>query len=165
MSWSARLLLGILLWFLAGFLGFYESYRLKLRVSQLEQLQSVLKLLETEIRFARIPINTFLERFKDSHSIIKSCYARYQNNLDFSSAWTEMINQISVLNKEEKNVFCEFGKSFGTTDHFGQLDSCNLMQSHITRMQEEARSNLQKKGTLYRSLGFLCGAGIVLILM
>ena len=165
MSWSVRILIGFLLWFLAGMLGFYESHRLKQRVAHLEHLQSVFEVFETEIRFAKSPIQTILERYQDSYPIFKTCYERCQNGADFPSAWTETVERISGLQNEEKRLLLDFGKTFGMTDHSGQLDSCSLMRSHLKRLLEESRYELQKKGKLYRSLGILCGAGIVLIVM
>ena len=165
MNWFLKLLLGVLLWAVAGVFGWQESYRLRLRVKQLEQLESIFQIFETEIRFGLTPISLILEHHRETYSFLETCSVFLSKGMSFSSAWKQTILKTTGLRTEEKQLLLEFGNSFGKSDPAGQTELCGLTRCHLKRLREEAVVHYRSKGKLYRSLGFFCGAGIILVLM
>lgn len=67
------------------------------------------------------------------------------------------------FNKEDKEVLKMFGKLLGKTDKKGQISEIEITNSFIEKQIEKAENEKNKNAKLYKSLGVICGIGIVII--
>lgn len=69
------------------------------------------------------------------------------------------------LTTEDKTIIKNFSKMLGKTDLQGQVNEIELTQSFIDSQIEKAVEEKEKNAKLYKTLGVICGVGIVIILL
>ena len=151
---------------IAGLLGFFEAWRLKLRVRHLEAMLSFLKALETEIQFTAAPIGQIIAHHQQDMDLLSQCGKLLAEGAHFQDGWYQAVSQDrGGFTKQDRTYLYQFGEAFGKTDKAGQIAGCRLT---IRRMEEQlakAQDDVTRKARLYRSLGILCGAGVFCILV
>ncbi|WP_205134982.1 stage III sporulation protein SpoIIIAB [Virgibacillus halotolerans] len=170
MKWiGALLLIGTTTW-----MGFEWSKRLSKRPKHIRQFKSALQILEAEILYSQLPLqDAFTVVAKQIPDPTKSFFEllgqhMQSENTELFSLWNESIDQlmqISYLGDTEKEILKQFGRTLGQHDFYQQQKHIQLTVNHLDRELEDARDNHNKYNKMAKSLGFLCGLFIVLLLI
>ncbi|WP_188453684.1 stage III sporulation protein SpoIIIAB [Virgibacillus oceani] len=170
MKWVGVLLfIGTTTW-----IGFEISKRLNNRPKQIRQLKNALQILEAEILYSQLSLKDAFETIasqipQPSQSFFKSLSDGMQKSgTDLSNLWKKRIDKFmkeSALGNNEKEILLQFGQTLGQHDFIQQQKHIQLTVSHLNRELEEARDNQYKYSKMAKSLGFLCGLFIVLLLI
>jgi len=144
--------------------GFYLSYNLKLRLSLYNSLLDFLSRLQTNIRYFNDDIFKLIKI-----SCPTSLSAYYKSDIrPFQAFWQSFINSISktyFLSKEDKNTLSEFGRILGATDVEGQLSHIEIYKGIFSEKQKSLQSEYKTKSRLYKTLGFVAGAVLALLIV
>lgn len=147
----------------ACLIGVTESWRLKLRVRQLEAILLFFQQMEEEIRYTASPVMEIMDVHREDMAMLHLCRQKLAEGMSFPEAWKFSIEEAGGrLTKTDRRYLIEFGAAFGGMDQAGQLSACQLTKERLGHQLAEARNDVEKKAKLYRSLGVLCSAGILL---
>lgn len=83
-------------------------------------------------------------------------------------AWTLSLDDIwkkTAMKEPELEIMKQFGETLGRHDRLSQQKQIMLTLTHLEREEEEAREIQGKYEKMVRSLGFLSGLLIVILLM
>lgn len=174
-----KTLLKIMGWslILVGGLGFGDAAARELgkRVAQLEELQRLLLILQGEIRCVRITLPAVCELLaKEQKLHFNSSFGRYLKILESGQdrrqerIWSRNLKEIQkllFLTKKEQQDLEEFGQLLGRMDMPMQLSAIQFYQEKIMLSLAEAKAAADSRQKLYRYLGALGGAALVLVIM
>ena len=148
---------------------------LELRVRQLQQFQRSLKLLATEVSFSRALL---AEAFKTVGSRceapVRELYLAAAGlllsgkELGAREAWREAVKQVypkTCFTPEDREIIESLGVSLGISGQEGQLKQVQLTGQHLDFALEGARDNRERQARLWRYLGFISGAALVILLL
>ncbi|GAA0350916.1 stage III sporulation protein SpoIIIAB [Bacillus horti] len=155
--------------------GYHLARRLSNRTNQIRDLLMSLQLLETEICYGATPLQSAFEKIGKQHSgfvsqLFGNC-SHYFTSLDGASTiqcWSKALGDVkaqSALKKVEWEWLEHFGTVIGNSDRLDQQKHLNLMMTHLKKYEEEARDDQLKYEKMYRTLGFLAGAVIVILML
>lgn len=170
MNWIGALLLIIT----TTWLGFDWSNRLSNRPKQIRQIKNALQILEAEIVYSQLPlreafINISRQIPEPTRSFFEEIGLSLQDkNIDFYIVWKEKVDVLiknSSLAANEKEILYQFGRTIGQHDFYQQQKHIQLTLSHLERELEDAREEQYKYSKMAKSLGFLAGLFIVLLLI
>ncbi|SHF59969.1 stage III sporulation protein SpoIIIAB [Ornithinibacillus halophilus] len=154
--------------------GFEWSQSLTRRPKQIRQLKNALQILEAEILYSQLPLrDAFLTISNQIPDPTKSFFLQLAeemttNNNDFGSIWKNSVDSYiskSSLNQTEKEILIQFGQTLGQHDFTQQQKHIQLTLHHLERELQEAIDNHYKYSNMAKTLGFLCGIFIVLLLI
>lgn len=170
MKWiGALLFIGTTTW-----IGFEWSQNLSKRPKHIRQVKNALQILEAEILYSQLPLK---DAFTTIASQIPYPMKPFFKNLsidmvedsnDLVALWDKHINVLlkeSALGNNEGEILKQFGRTLGQHDFYQQQKHIQLTVTHLNRELEEARDNQFKYSKMAKSLGFLCGVFIVLLLL
>ena len=145
---------------LAGGLGFGDAAarELRKRVAQLEELQRLLLILQGEIRCVRLTLPAVCELLaKDAKAPFQQFFWKVSEDLGKRTGQTA--GEIWSRNLKE------FGQLLGRMDMPMQLSAIQFYQEKIMLSLAEAKAAADSRQKLYRYLGALGGAALVLVIM
>lgn len=170
MKWiGALLLIGTTTW-----IGFEWSRNLTKRPKHIRQLKNALQILEAEIVYSQLPLHDAFQTiakqipqpakafFKDLASELAA------HSVDLPEIWEENVKRyiaVSCMGGNEKEILNQFGRTLGQHDFMQQQKHIHLTVNHLDRELQDARDNQYKYSNMAKSLGFLCGLFIVLLLI
>ncbi|ASK63227.1 stage III sporulation protein SpoAB [Virgibacillus phasianinus] len=170
MEWiGALLFIGTTTW-----IGFEISNKLRDRPKHIRQLKNALQILEAEILYSQLPLrdafDSIAKQLPDpTRTFFQDLAINLdENKTDLFSVWSqhmEMLNRISAIGKNEKEILNQFGRTLGQHDFNQQQKHIQLAVHHLDRELEEARDNEMKYSKMAKSLGVLSGLFIVLLLI
>ena len=151
-------------------LGMVLSQKYISRVNELKDLKSALVLLKTKIRYTYAPLkDIFLDTAKSLKGNIANLFQNACSNIEYFGAtecFCKAIDETTLnLTAEDKNILKNFSKMLGKTDLEGQVNEIELTQNFIDTQIEKAVEEKEKNAKLYKTLGVICGVGIVIILL
>ncbi|MGE5614175.1 MAG: stage III sporulation protein SpoIIIAB [Bacillota bacterium] len=158
-----------------SFIGFALSQDLKKRPRQLRELQGLLQMFENHITYLSDIIVEAFERI----SRVGQCETcvffsraaeilREDGSCGAPGAWERAVRECirtTSLNKEDEEILSAFGRSLGNTDLEGQIKNIRLTLSQLKVQEEKAEENRDRNERMYKSLGLLGGAAIVILLL
>ena len=100
--------------------------------------------------------------FKETGSIMR------QQHVDSGSAWKQAIEKHREQLPFDDSEICElydFGELFGKSDRMNQDVVIGMERERITMLEKRAQEEVVTKGKLYRNLGALTGAAMVILLI
>ncbi|OUM84804.1 MAG: stage III sporulation protein AB [Bacillus thermozeamaize] len=164
----------ILILFSATALGFYYSRRFAERPQQLRHLQAAFEMLETDVLYR-------LERLSDSFYRIGSTIPKpigplfhiaaeeldRSDGLPTEQCWERALRRIwpeTSLKEKEQEVLLQFGHSLGNSDRESQVKHIRALLRHLQVEEELAREEQLKYEKMSRTLGFLGGLFVVILL-
>ena len=155
-------------------LGFDFAKRLSDRPKQLRQLKVAIQSLEAEIMYGLTPlaeasihiakqmpkpISYFFEHFSD----------RLQNKQETAfEAWEESLKEtwdLTSMLDSEREVMMQFGATLGQHDREQQQKQIKLTLAHLEREELEAKDRQHRYERMIKSLGFLTGLLIVILML
>ena len=145
---------------LVGGLGFGDAADRELgkRVAQLEELQRLLLILKGDIRCVRLTLPAVCELLaKDAKAPFQQFFWKVSEDLGKRTGQTA--GEIWRQDLEE------FGQLLGRMDMPMQLSAIQFYQKKITLSLAEAKAAADSRQKLYRYLGALGGAALVLVIM
>lgn len=168
-------LLGAALIVLAGaMIGHIKARRLADRPAQIRRFIRVLQQLETEIAYGFTPLPEAL--FKLAHQTAEpfatlfadiAANLRSGSGLTVKEAWEQAVKErwpYTAMQEGEQDILLQLGSSLGTTDREDQLKHLRLTSSQLGSMESEAAEEQRRFEKMWRSLGVLGGALIVVMM-
>lgn len=102
------------------------------------------------------------EVFTESSAIMKD------QHLDAGAAWKEAVEKYREhlpLSESDFMEINDFGELLGKSDRLSQETVIEMERERIAELERKARENADTKGKLYRNLGALTGAAMVILLI
>lgn len=156
----------------AGLLGVTRASQLKKRIILLEGFLCMILELKGQINYFREPlmnINIHMREKADSEAFIlleRVCHDLREKEAQISKIWAQKTKEIynsSALEEEDIKLFCYAGTFIGQTDFENQLARFQHLERRLGEQINSAKENYNRKGPLYRKIGFLAG-GITAII-
>lgn len=158
-------------------IGYALSGSYSNRPKQLKTLQSLLQILENEIRYmSSVIVDCFEKIYKSTNSPVSLFFKttlEYLNNADgtemnLAQAWEKSIRKHlrdTALNKEDADILISFGKMLGNSDLQGQIKNITFTLYQLDLQEQKAEELKKKYDTMYKTLGVLGGAVAVVLLI
>ncbi|MDP4085604.1 MAG: stage III sporulation protein SpoIIIAB [Bacillota bacterium] len=153
--------------------GFEASRKYSERTKQLRLLKSALQSLEAEIMYGHTPLHEAsrrlaeqlpypLARFFDS-------FAKKLTNMETTvkDAWEMSLREIwrqTALKQGEFEIMKQFGETLGRHDRISQQKQIMLTLTHLEREELDAVDKQAKYEKMVKSLGFLSGLLLSILL-
>jgi stage III sporulation protein AB len=154
--------------------GFEASRHLSERPRQLRLLKSALQSLEAEIMYGHTPLHEAARRLSSQLakpiSWFFESFSRKLTDTDTTvkDAWEESLKEIwklTAFKQTELEIMKQFGETLGRHDRISQQKHIMLTLSHLEREETEARERQAKYENMVKSLGFLSGILLIILLM
>lgn len=166
---GAILILAITTW---GGFEFSKSYSDRTR--QLRHFRNSLQALEAEIMYGHVPLSEAAARLsKQMPKPVARFWGDFSAQLGeqdatVKTAWEKSLKSSGpflALRKAELEILAQFGETLGRHDRFQQQKQIILAMTHLEREEEEAVQSQMKYEKMVKSLGFLSGLLIIILLL
>ncbi|KAB7669984.1 stage III sporulation protein SpoIIIAB [Bacillus sp. B1-b2] len=157
-----------------SFGGFEFSKVLSQRPKQLRALRSALQSLDAEIMYGHTPLHEACRRLSEQLAEpLSSFFKKFSDRLltedtNVKDAWTVSLDETwkkTAMKNTELEIMKQFGETLGRHDRFSQQKQIILTLTHLEREEQDARDLQGKYEKMIKSLGFLSGLLIVILLM
>ncbi len=154
-------------------IGFEASRHLSERPRQLRDLKSALQSLEAEIMYSHTPLHEAARRLAAQLSKPLSTFfdgfagKLIDTETTVKQAWETSLREVwksTALKKGEFEIMKQFGETLGRHDRFSQQKHIMLTLSHLEREEANAIQAQLKYEKMVKSLGFLSGLLLVILL-
>ncbi|WP_077621606.1 stage III sporulation protein SpoIIIAB [Sediminibacillus massiliensis] len=170
MKWIGAMILLIA----TSWAGIEFAKKLTDRPKQIRQLKNALQVMEAEILYSHAtiaeacisvarqlprPVSEFFEKVGVELG---------KRNRDLYEIWVENLDdiwQFVSLRENEKEILRQFGRTLGQHDFIQQQKHIQLALSHLERELQEALEQQNRYSKMVKSLGFLTGLLLVLLLI
>ena len=165
-------IMGIL--FACTMFGYVKASYFAKRPQHIRQFIVALQRIETEIVYAQTPLQeAFLhvsaqvsEPFAEMFQVMSSRLQTHQGT-PLCEIWKQSLQacwQHAALKKSEFEIAVQLGHVLGVSDYQDQVKHLRLAISQLQAEESEARQEQQKYESMWRSLGLLMGALIVILM-
>ena len=170
MKWIGMLLI----LFTCTWVGIDKSNKFKGRTNQLREFIQALQLMEAEMTFGKLPIQSLFELLSEQLSEPVSHFFDDLNkrltHVDYSlqEVWQETIQNHFhrlALTKKDLHVLKQFGDTLGLHDLVQQKKQMELASIHLHKQLNESVEEEKRFANMSRTLGLLTGVLIVLVLI
>ena len=149
--------------------GIWFSRRLKERERFMSSVILLINELTVQIKYTNTEIGTMLKHASRNQAyqnllFVTSCTDINENG-DFHPLWNEGVKKQPYLTPADRELLLALGDRLGETDLDGQLSFLELTCEMLKKQQQEAAENYRKKGRMYRSVGFLCGLALGIMVL
>lgn len=168
-------LIGAMLVLIAGTaFGFQQAARYADRAVQLRQLLQVLQRLETEIGYGHTPLADALERSAAGRdgpvaALLTAAAGRLRaGGPAFRDCWRETIEsgwRDTALRDPERAAVLGLGDALGISDRMDQIKHIRLAAAALQAEEATARDEQVRYGKMWRSLGFMAAALVVILMV
>jgi len=154
--------------------GFEASRHLSERPRQLRMLKSALQSLDAEIMYGHTPLHEAARRLttqiaKPLSWFFESFASRLTSaETTVKIAWEESLNEIwklTALKQGEYEIMKQFGETLGRHDRVSQQKQILLALAHLEREEHDAYERQAKYEKMVKSLGFLSGLLLIILLL
>ncbi|MDQ0220811.1 stage III sporulation protein SpoAB [Peribacillus cavernae] len=154
--------------------GFEASRHLSQRPRQLRQLKSALQSLEAEIMYGHTPLgDAALKISKQIPKPLSWFFEIFSGRLasgetTVKTAWDESLKEVwksLALKQGEFEILSQFGETLGRSDRYNQQKQILLTMTHLEREENDAIDRQGKYEKMVKSLGFLSGLLLIILLM
>ncbi|KZE74243.1 stage III sporulation protein AB [Paenibacillus elgii] len=168
-------LLGAMLILLAGTLfGFYQASQLSRRPRQIADLIRMLQRLETEIVYGFTPLPDALRRAaRADDSPAGALFAAAAEELgkpggrSVQAVWEHSVSRgwkTTSMKAAERDILLQLGSTLGLTDRDDQVKHLRLTVSSLQGEADIARDERERYERMWKSLGLLMGALVVILM-
>lgn len=154
--------------------GLLIANNYKQRPLELRNLRSMLNLLETEIIYASTPLPIALDKIaKHADNNISKLFYKARdylisgNGITADEAWQKALNDIlnnSYLLEEDTGILKNFGIGLGCSGKNEQLKNIQLAKELLKKQELKAEQDKSQNERLWKTMGFLSGIAIVLLI-
>jgi len=164
----------LLAFLLCSLLGIQRASSLHERAKLLELMQNDVRRLMIAMEFERKPLVRILSARTQGElrPLWQSFAAALQGGLDTRSAFLEAlmaadaeITGFHTIGGEERTLLTEFAAALGGTDLDGQKKNAAMLLAGLAPLAEQARAECGVKGRVYRVIGMLSGATVVILML
>lgn len=159
----------ILIFIITSKIGFIKAKSLKNRVDELNKIESSFNLFKTKIEFTNDIIE---EIFKQISVVIYNNKSNLfletinkPNKRNLLENWNISLEDNNYLKEDDKEILRIFGKNLGKLDKKGQVSQLKETINLIKKQTQYAEKEVLKNEKMYKSLGSIIGAVIVIILI
>lgn len=154
--------------------GFEASRHLNERPRQLRQLKSALQSLEAEIMYGHTPLHEASRRLAEQLSkplswFFESFSKKLTNSeTTVKDAWEESLVEMwkfTAFKQGEFEIMKQFGETLGRHDRLSQQKQIRLTLTHLEREEADAYEKQAKYEKMVKSLGFLSGLLLIILLI
>ncbi|MFO1443513.1 stage III sporulation protein SpoAB [Bacillus sp. Bva_UNVM-123] len=154
--------------------GFEAARHLNERPRQLRQLKSALQSLEAEIMYGHTPLHEAARRLSSQLtkpiSWFFDAFAKKLTNSETTvkEAWEQSLKEVwklTAFKQGEFEIMKQFGETLGRHDRHSQQKQIMLTLSHLEREEVDANERQAKYEKMVKSLGFLSGLLLIILLM
>lgn len=167
--------IGALIIFLAGVLiGLHQAARYANRPKHIRQWIQGLQRLETEINYSFTPLAQALERTSKSSAAptasiwLSASHKLAQNDSKTTfECWSEAIEEgwdSTALKPTEKDILLQLGSTLGISDRSDQMKHIQLAMNQLQSEESIAKDEQQRYEKMWKTLGALGGALIVILM-
>lgn len=170
-----KLIGGILIIAASGVFGIAAANKYSQRPKDIRKFRATLQMLETEIVFGGTPLpQAFFHIANKSENCFKGFYTSIAEELQTAAAasldfsWARAVEgliQESSLNRVDRELITDFGKVLGSSDREDQKKHFELLYIQLKQNEDQAEEERRKNEKMYRSLGFLSGIVIFILLV
>lgn len=170
-----KLIGGLLVFVACGALGIAASNKYSQRPKEIRKLRASIQMLETEIIFGCTPLPLALSNIScKADGAISRFFANAAEDLlagishNLESAWFKAVDQLlseSNIDMQDGELIKDFGKVLGGSDREDQKKHFELLYIQLRQHEEMAEDARKKNEKMYKSLGFLSGLVIFIILV
>lgn len=148
--------------------GIAASGKLARRVRQLEAAVGLTELIGSELRYTLAPMHevmAHLATLPDALAFITQCAVLCRAGEAYPQAWKRAVRECpGALCEEDIHILLHMGAVLGTVDIDGALGELEYARFALRQRHTDALSRKERLGGLYRTLGVLAGAAIVVVL-
>lgn len=170
-----KLIGGFMVFIACSLLGIAASNRYSYRPKDIRRFRSSIQMLETEILYGCTPLPQALKNISNKvEGPLKKFYSMISEDLicgrnySFENAWKNGADNLlkdTCLKKGDKELITDFGKVLGSSDREDQKKHFELFYILLKQNENTAEDERQKNEKMYRTLGFLSGIVIFIILV
>ncbi|SHE52210.1 stage III sporulation protein AB [Caldanaerobius fijiensis DSM 17918] len=159
--------------FSTTFLGISIANNYKLRLTALRDIQRCLEYLMTEVIYVQTPLpEAFINTAKIASKEIAPLFEatieilEREENCSIKQAFIKSLEKLDLpLDREDIKIIKHLGNTLGSTDVENQVRAFKLALSRLSKQEELALKLKEKNEKLFKEIGFLCGAIIVILLI
>lgn len=166
---------GLLIMAACSLYGFAASNRYSLRPKDLRKLRSAIQMLETEIIYGSTPLpialgNVAAKCVGGIRSFLSKVSEELISGWDYGleAAWAGGVNKLvaeTCMTAADRELIMDFGKVLGSSDREDQKKHFELFYIQLKRHEDVAEEERRKNEKLFKSLGFLSGLVIFIMLI
>ncbi len=154
--------------------GFEASKYLTERPRQLRLLKVALQALEAEIMYSHTPLHEASRKISSQLqkpvSWLFEAFSKKltEHDITVKRAWEESLNEVwklTAFRSGEYEILKQFGENLGQHDLVTQQKHIFLALKHLEREEAEALDKQQKYEKMTKSLGFLSGLLLIILLL
>lgn len=165
-----KILLFFFIFISSTYIGILLSRRYVNRVIELKEFKNVLNILKTKIRFTYEPLGEiFFEISNNFSNNVSNVLKTASSNMKYKNAgksWTDAVESANInILQEDKNVLIMLSKMLGKTDIDGQVSQIEQTSNFLDIQIENAEKEKSKNEKLYKTLGMIIGAGLIILLI
>lgn len=169
-----KLIGAILILIATTLVGFEFAKQLSERPRQLRHLKSALQTLEAEITYGLTPLSeASLQLSQQLPKPISYLFDRFSYYLakqeeSVDRAWEQSLKetwQLTALCDAEYEIMRQFGATLGQHDRDNQQKHIRLTIAHLEREEGDAKEKQNRYEKMIKSLGFLAGLLIILLMI
>lgn len=156
-------------------LGLLFSYRYSSRPKELRSIRRLLQMLETEIVYGATPLPHALcniaKRADGNTGIFLELTSQLLSERTFLSvkeAWVHAVNTVlgkTALTASDMELIKSFGSMLGCSDREDQQKHFSLLYIQLKQQEDMAEEERKRNARMYKSLGFLFGAAVFIMLV
>lgn len=169
-----KLIGAVLILFSGTMIGFFQASQFAARPKQIRMLILALQRLETEILFAFTPLPEALAHLarqttEPLSSMFGEIAAGLEEGLGVSTVecWQRAVRngwKRTSMKAAEMDVFYQLGHTLGITDREDQIKHLRLAVNQLQSEEEAARDDQKRYEKMWKSLGLLTGALVVIMM-
>lgn len=166
---------GIIVIFSSGLMGIAIASKYAFRPLELRKTRILFQMLETEVIYGATPLPAAFKNISNkSDELWSKFFLTVSQKLisgsyyTLTDAWNKSLDEIMAethLNKMDVELFKNFGTVLGCSDRADQQKHFKLLYAQMQQHEEIAEQERKKNERMYRSLGFLFGIFIFIILI
>lgn len=151
--------------------GWSMALTLSERVRALELAEAVLDAFSSELSYSLAPPDEILFRLRERETLEKACYLSSCGTLcrqgqPFPKAWRQAVLETpGGLSKEDADMLASLSDTLGRCPLPEELAALDRVRGLLSVSLDEAREYARSHGKLYRTLGMLSGAFLVILLL
>lgn len=169
-----KILGGIMIISASGLIGILYSGRLSTRHRELNNLRRHMQMLETEITYGATPLPAAMVNIagrteglaSSFFQLVASCLSD-RSFYSFKDAWAYAADSVysgTPLDWADIELIKGLGSILGGSDREDQKKHFELFYMQLRHQEEKALEEMRRSGRMYRSLGFLLGIAVVVVL-
>lgn len=170
-----KLIGAVVILFSSSMVGWQMGRYYAFRPLDIRTLIISLQMLETEIVYGATPLHRALAKIGErmragigSLFLTASELLVKDEPLGTNECWRQAIEKNwgqTALRKTEKDILLTLGLVLGNSDRDDQQKHLRMAITHLQGLEEEARSEKQRYEKMYKSLGFLGGLLVVILML